>query len=173
MQKERNKKDSIERKDIRLWTPYIVPLVSMCSHPPPHMVPWHVPNDILKCVSICSSCGFFNFFQYCLPHTHIVVSPSVVPLVPHVFPLPHMVQWHAPNDVPQQCVSICSSYNFLNFSNILYHLFLTPNVVPLVPMCSHPHTWFNDMFPMMFPNVLQFVLHVVSKISPIFFTTYF
>jgi hypothetical protein len=40
-------------------------------------------------------------------------------------------------------------------------------------MCSHPHTWFNDMFPMMFPNVLQFVLHVVSKISPIFFTTYF
>jgi len=23
-----------------------------------------------------------------------------------------------------------------------------------VPMCSHPHTWVNDMFPMMFPSVL-------------------
>lgn len=38
---------------------------------------------------------------------------------PPVHPKPsHVVQWHVPNDVPQ-CVSICASYGFLNFSNIL------------------------------------------------------
>ncbi len=78
------------------------------------------------------------------------MSPHVVSLSSHVFPLPHMVQWQVPNDVPQR-VSICSSCNFLNFSNIIYHSFLIPNDVP---MCSHPHTWLNDMFPMMFSCVL-------------------
>jgi general stress protein CsbA len=109
-----------------------------CSHvfSPSHMVQWCVPNDVRMCSH---------------PHTWFNdMFPMMFPFV--------LILTHGSMTCSQWCSPICASCGFLNFSNILYHFFLTPYVVPLIPMCSHPNKCFKN-----FSHDIGFAIQEVGK----------